>query len=164
MSSFIQVRSALLNILLDRIAASHPENRKGGEIEGLPVEKLKGKEFKAKLTALMTEICPEWTADATGRYIVSHVARCNSRPSFVAGIQRVCQACGLKAPTGNFLETRHKLMHEGELVREDGDMVAYMKELDWLAARLLMRMLSYEGNYFHTFSGTTKCLKDELVK
>lgn len=163
MDAFVELRSALLNILLDRIAAFYPENRKGGEIDGLSLEELSKKPFKGKLTALMTEVCPKWSAELTNRYIVSYLTNCDARPSFASGIQRVCRANRLQPPTGAFLGTRHKLLHEGELKPEDGNTIAYMKELDWLVARLMMRMLDYEGNYFHNFNGGMRKLKDEFV-
>lgn len=163
MNSFIEVRSALLNILLDRIAAFFPENRKGGEIAGLSLEELSKTPFKEKLTALMTQVCPKWCSELTNRYIVSHLKNCDARPSFADGIQRACLANRLQPPTRAFLGTRHKLLHEGELNPKDGDTVAYMQELDWLVARLTMRMLGYEGNYFHNFNGEMRKLTDEFL-
>jgi len=163
MNSFMEIRSALLNILLDRVSGFYPENRQGGEIDELDVTKLSEVAFKEKVTTLLTEVCPKWTLDFTEKMVVSYLANCNAKPSFAKGIQRVCGINNLPAPTGAFLSTRNKLLHEGTLSPKNGDAKAYMTQLDWLAARVLMRMLGYEGNYFHQFTGAMQNLKSELA-
>jgi len=158
---FLEIQSALLNILLDRIAASHPENRAGGEVArllardkdpipmGEVLEKLlKNVDFKAKLTALFAEPLPTWTSVFTERYILSYLTNCNRRPSFSAGIQRVCKKYGEPEPEASFLGTRNKLLHEGDLDPKDGEVLKYVLELDSLVSRLLLRMLGYTGHYY----------------
>lgn len=162
-NSFLEIRSALLNVLLDRIANSHPENKKGGEIDSSLDAVLARKDFQAEITKLFSSVCPTWTDGHTKRYITSYLANCNQRPSFAAAIQRVCGLNSLSEPRGAFLATRHKLLHEGELNPKDKNVVGYVYELDFLVARLLLRMLGYSGYYFAQFNGKDLKLQDELV-
>jgi hypothetical protein len=162
-NSFLEVRSALFNVLLDRIANAHPENKKGGEIDSELDAILARKDFKAEISKLFSSVCGKWTDWHTERYITSYLTNCNRRPSFATAIQRVCGLNGLSEPRGSFLATRHKLLHEGELNPKDKNVVGYVYELDCLLARLLLRMLGYSGYYFAQFNGKELKLQDELA-
>ena len=160
---FLEIRSALFNVLLDRISATLPENRSGDEIDqqlrpqksepgaqNIPTLKLllKDNNFRQEVTRVFHKSLPTWTDILTERYITSHLKTCNSRPSFPEGIRRVCRKYGVPAPPSAFLRIRHKLLHQGDLDPENGEVVDYVRKLDALVSRLILRMLGYSGHYF----------------
>jgi hypothetical protein len=143
---YVDVQAALLNILMDRLSADLPANRRGGEIaEGLDELVEKNGRLANDLTGLMRTYLRGWDRERTKKMFLDTMVERNSRPSFAKGIQRLCSHYQVVAPKSSLLQVRHKLMHEGELLPKNNDLSGYVAELDSTITMLLLRMLNYSG-------------------
>ena len=145
---YLDARTVFLNILADRISTRVRGSGTGYEIDSQLKEKMESREFQAEIEGVFEKITPHWTSDRT-RALINQVNQWNSGPSFSKGIRRACRALRLPEPSGKFLATRHKLLHECELDPHDGDVVQYWFDLDWLVLAMVLRLLNYEGLVYH---------------
>jgi hypothetical protein len=159
---YIETKSMILNVLADRIGAKLGVEHQDAEIDAQLNAKLKTKDFRSSLHALLTGLSGEWTENRTNN-LISTIKMWNVKPSFPEAIRRACQAVRLKPPPTKLLGTRHRLMHVGELHPSDMTLVEYLKDLESLVLLLIVRMLNYEGFiYLAKFGDREILLKDYL--
>jgi hypothetical protein len=163
MGDHIEIRSALQNTLLDRLAAWVLRNDDTAEIDHeLSTRITKG--WKAKLHELMREASPHWTQQRTGQ-LISSIKDWNAGPSFPGGVERAAVRLGLWPPLKAFLAKRHKLIHLGEYDSDDGTPIfEYWKQIECLVTMILLRLLGYEGDFYHLALGNEeKCLRSLML-
>ena len=160
---FIDARSVFLNILADRIAGRFRGSVAGFEIDPDLKVSMECPEFQMELARTFEKITPNWTTART-MSLIQQVNQWNVGPSFPESIRRACRALRLQEPSGKFLATRHKLLHECVLDPHDGGVVQYWLELDWLVLAMVLRMFDYEGLvYHHRFGANCVRLADQLT-
>lgn len=162
-NKFLEIKTAILNILVDRISTELTKGQRESEIDEQLPKRADEKGFKAKLHELLTSLSPHWTEQRT-EDIVRTIKDYNARPSFPKKVAKACETQQLPLIAGKLLGTRHLLLHVGKLEPPDGDVMGYWTELDALVLMLILRMLRYEGPFYHTKFGPNEVhLKDRLV-
>ncbi len=152
-AEFLDIKCAILNILLDRISA----HVLGDDTDALIDMHLDDKiddEFASKLHILFTDLTDGWDNVRT-KAIIDTIKQWNAKPSFAKAIMKTCCILRLPEPSGNFLSTRHKLLHVGDLDPSKSTVLEYWKELDWLVLRLILRLFNYEGSVYHAILGSS---------
>ncbi|MFH1110934.1 MAG: hypothetical protein V1790_17310, partial [Planctomycetota bacterium] len=146
-NKYLEVKCAILHILVDRIAAKHSDAVGDAEIDpNLPARIDDG--FKRRLHDLLTELSPHWGADRTNR-LIETIKAWNATPSFSKRICRVCDKLRIPQPPERLLATRHRLLHSGDLDPREGTIGEYWTELEWPVLVTILRLLGYEGKMYH---------------
>ncbi len=163
MNPFVEIKAAILNILLDRIAASIVADAGGHEIDRQLPSRLDDRSFREALHDLFQKQTEAWNLSRTDA-LIGVVKNWNASPSFGEGVKRACVELRIPEPPGKLLRLRHKLLHVGELDPAGEELHAYWKELESLALMMILRLLSYEGQFFHSrFGSHPVTLKDKLA-
>lgn len=148
---FVDVRSIILFMLLDRIAdrvlPGNHAPRFSGEIDSL----LSGS-FAIDLDDLLSSTIPNWTNAETST-ILRTIKHWNRTPSYGAKIRHTCAALQLPPPSGALLTQRHKALHTGRFNDSASAIRETWLQLDWLVLSMLLRLLNYTGLVFHPTIG-----------
>jgi len=160
-NKYIEIRCASLYILLDRIAKKHLVAGGGAEIDSTLPARL-DHSFQARLHELLNELSPKWDEHRTNA-LVNTIKEWNAHPSFVKRIRRLCEVRRIRQPSKDFLDTRHRLVHCGDLVPTTGAMEEHATELDWLVLATILRMLGYGGLMYHPWLGDLPAKLDEQL-
>lgn len=159
----MQIKTAILNILIDRISTELTKGQGGAEIDDELPKRAGSQDFKKALHQLLMTLSTNWTEQRTAD-IIRTIKDYNARPPFPKKVARACAQQQLPPMAGKLLGTRHLLLHVGKLEPPDGDVIGYWMELDALVLMLILRMLRYEGQLYHPKYGADGIvLKDKLV-
>jgi hypothetical protein len=161
-ADYLDIKCAILNILLDRISSKFDASGPEFEIDNNLDTTLDKTDFKNQLHTLCSSLSSKWTLDRTIQ-IVNKIKEWNASPSFPKKINRICENLRLTKPPGKFLATRHQLLHVGELNPDKSTVVEYWKDLEWLVLSMILRLFDYEGQVYHCkFGPQPILLKDKL--
>jgi hypothetical protein len=105
--------------------------------------------FKTALRGALGTL-PGWDDKRTDA-VVGLIKHWNKTPSFPVAVKRACMLFSLPEPDKRLIATRHKLMHIGELQPGIKGMTGweYDVELESLVLVLLLKLLGYNGVFFH---------------
>lgn len=157
------LRAIILNIVLDRASTWILREKKlDSQIEAGLNTKLDSAEFKGKLQGLLAGLTEKWSFQRTEK-LVETIKQWNSSPSFPKKIALAYQEVQLEPPKGRMLSNRHLLLHIGD-PPSDGTIFEYSLELECSVLMLLLRLLNYEGQFFHPFFGKTTTLREHLIQ
>ena len=146
-STYAEIKSAILNILLDRISIDILANPPlGSQIDDNLEARLKPN-FHV-LHNVFRELSTKWKELHTEK-VINKIKEFNSRPSFPEQIHLAFERLDLNPPGSGTISARHKLLHIGELKPKDDDLPGYCKELDYAVTMMILRRLNYEGRFFH---------------
>lgn len=160
-NKYLEIKCAILNILVDRIAAKHSDTVGAAQIdEKLPARLDDG--FERRLHDLLSELSSHWDERRTRR-LIETIKEWNARPSFGENIRQVCGKLRIPQPSGRFLATRHKLLHLGDLSPTEGTMGEYFTELEWLVLALILCLLGYDGEFYHHKLGSERGRLGDLL-
>jgi len=160
----LETKAMLLYMLADRIAAKFVARPTGAEIDADLDKKLRGREFREQLHALLGGLSNNWKKQRTDN-LIGVIKQWNAGPSFIKGITRACQALDLKPPGAKFLGARHRLMHLGELHLPHVTPESFWTELEALILFLMLRMLKYDGLAYAAHYGCHPIrLRDSVIQ
>lgn len=163
LNSFVEVKCTLLNILLDRMAQQLTKDLNKAQISESIAQVIGDGEFLKGLHEALSKLGDKWT-EAHTKSVVQRIKEMNSRPSFASAIIKACRKLSLKEPSSEFLNKRHRLLHEGQLDPADEAMLAYCLELDCLVLLMILRLLGYDGPFQHRHYGFKSIsLRDLMV-
>lgn len=150
---YYEVRCSILFMLLDRLSSQILGTTNTVEIDAKLEERANDSEFKAALHSVLNRLSPEnWPRERT-EAVIAKVKEWNSGPSYAAKIKRACKAVQLPEPGGKLLNSRHALLHAGDLKSKAGSNYALYLDVDNLVLTMTLRLLSYEGKYLHPSRG-----------
>lgn len=163
-ADMLEVRCSILYTLTDRISSRLVERTGRAEIDPGLKPRAKNPEFVEELHRTLKKLSPEnWTEEHTAS-VLSEIKRWNKLPSFVEKIQRACNQVRLPMPDSTLLRARNELLHDGEMAPKDDSVVCHYFELDWLVLVMTLRLLGYEGAYYHPRNGSAPVLlKDQMI-
>ena len=141
-SRYLEIRSAILNILVDRISTRVLEGEERHEIDEQLPDKVDQPLFQSQLHQLLLSLSGNWTEERT-RALCSTIKEWDARPSFPNKVRRACSQMGIESPVGRQISPRHRLLHVGEL--ETRDNLQYWIDLEGLVVLLIVRMLGHQG-------------------
>jgi hypothetical protein len=144
---YIEVRSTVLNVMLDRVTTKVVGDVAGPQIDAEIPKILKQKGFRDELRSVLEKLSPNWT-DARTEAVINRVRELNARPPFGKKVAVACETLGVAAPRYEGNDPRHALLHEGELVTSAGNF-EYWRDLDSLMVQMLLRMVGYDGVFYH---------------
>jgi len=163
-ADMLDVKCSILYILVDRLSSHVVQKTGNAEIDAELKPRAKAPAFISELHEVLKKLSPSnWTNDHTNA-VLTEIKRWNQEPSFVKKVQRACTTVDLPAPDKDLLKPRNELLHHGELDTGSNDTVAHYLELDWVVLALTLRILGYEGMYYHPKFGTDPVLmKAQLI-
>lgn len=149
LSRALQVRCTILNLLLDRVSTKIVESQRQYEIHPDLEQAVEGEQFKASLGTVLKTV-PGWNDERT-KALVAVMKQWNKTPSFPNAVRRACKLFNLPEPDPRLINTRHKLMHVGELTPGIKGMTgwAYDVEVEAVVLMLLLKILGYNGVFYH---------------
>lgn len=156
-AKYLEIQTAILNILIDRITTRLVGDGGGAEIDADLPARLDDQAFAQSFHALLSTLSPHWSADRT-QAVAAKIKEFNARPSFAKKIRRACDQLGVRAPSGREMSVRHVLLHLGELDAPGGNSAQYWIDLDALVLTLLLRMLNYGGPAYHSTFGPNEVI------
>lgn len=159
---YLEVRSTMLNVLLDRISTKIVGDISGPQIDADIPKKVKQKDFRAELHGVLSKLSDNWTDNRT-EAVINRIRELNARPAFGKKVAMACEQLGVAAPQHEGNDPRHALLHEGELITSAGNL-EYWRDLDALIVQMLLRMLGYDGTFYHFKYGAQPVLLADVRK
>lgn len=157
-TSYIDIASTTLNVLLDRLTTKVVGDADEPQIDAGIETALVKDGFKDELHTILQKLSAKWDVLRT-EAIISKIREFNARPSFPKKVQAACRTLGIAPPATKAVAPRHKLLHLGELIATGG--VDYWRDLDALVVQMLLRMLGYDGLFYHfKYGGRSVSLAD----
>lgn len=148
---FVDVRSIILYMLLDRIANRVLPGNWGPRF-ARENDALFSDSFASALTGLFSGSIPNWNYVDTND-LLGVVKQWNQSPSYPVKIREACAALDLPAPSRAILAQRHKVLHTGRVDSNSLDMREIWLKADWIVLSMLLRLFGYTGQVFHPISG-----------
>jgi hypothetical protein len=145
-TSYIDVASTTLNVLLDRLTTKVVGDADEPQIDAGIDTALAQAGFKDELHAVLQKLSAKWDVSRTDA-IISKIREFNARPSFPKKVQAACRSLDIAPPATKAVAPRHKLLHLGELIATGG--ADYWRDLDALVVQMLLRMLGHDGLFYH---------------
>ncbi len=148
MNKFIEVKTAILNTLLDRIQQYVNGKSLSPQIDPQLSKNVENKVFKWVFHRLLMALSRKWDPERT-EALIQTIKDWNARPSFPKGVELACAGLGISAPPKKVLGKRHKLIHLGELDLRSDKAIKYWEDLDLLVLLMILRLLKYNGILHH---------------
>lgn len=149
---FVDVRSMILYMLLDRIADRVLPGNWGPRFTK-EIDSLLSASFASTVTAMFAGTIPNWTSTDTDS-VLGVVKQWNRSPSYPDKIRAVSAALNLPPPSRALLAQRHRALHTGSYDGRSMDLRETWLKADWLVLSLLLRLLGYSGQVFHPTIGS----------
>jgi hypothetical protein len=159
-ASMVDSRISLLYAILDRITSHIVGKSTQSQIDPHLSSRASKSEFINELHAVFTKLSLNWSRDHTNR-ILEEAKRWNKTPSFAKKIKQACEKMSLAAPSKEIIKARNDLLHDGSL--QKGKISHIYLELEWIVLALFLRMIGYDGVYYHRkFGNSLSILKKQL--
>jgi hypothetical protein len=164
MNKFLSVRASMLNVLLDRLKQHVVPATNTPEIDEHLNERLDKRWFNWLLNRLLRLASRNWSIERTNA-LIETIKQWNAGPSFPKGVRRACELLRLPNPRGRMLQTRHRVIHVGVVDLPLEQAIEYLMDLEHLVLTMLLRVMQYEGVYYHSSIGTQPArLGDRLTQ
>ncbi len=147
LNPFVEMKLAVLTVLLERIAARIAERTPAGNLGAGFKEAIGSGTLETALDACMREQVAGWRPDQT-RSIIGQLKRWDAGGSYSDSIRAACRTMDLPAPMTSDLKLRNALLHGFNHAVGSGELDDAWLRLDDLAMLLMLRLLNYDGAVF----------------
>jgi hypothetical protein len=159
----LNAKAILLNVLLEKLATLVVGTKFPCQIAENLDQIVDGQTFIDALQATFASFIKGWPIERTQK-VIGTIKGWNAGPDLPVKVQQACKALDLEEPAKKLIKPRNPILHQGIMRVDYKNLGDYWTDLDALILLMILRLLGYDGVFYHHKFGPNPIPLRKLMK